>query len=264
MKRLIILLKCRYEVIVTIFIAISLISLFPVVGFCGDGASDDYGAWMTKPQDEWPQITMINHIKYVDKDFPVAGCGFLLDTGDEVFAATAKHVLIYFKSDSMDAVDFNGTLEQWEMFPKDNPDDVILIDQLINGNPDEPLKGVPCERDWLLFTVKEISPNIQPLRVRTDSLQEGEPVYIIGWRFSDKDCPQVIYEGNFARLDGESVLITTKELSDNTMPGLSGSPVIDSHGYLIGLMSQKAGKTERLSSVNYPKTVIEKKKVGGE
>jgi len=225
---------------------------------CQDKGSAGYGRWIEKPQSEWPQITMINQIEYTDKNHPVAGCGFLLDTGDEILAATAKHILTYFKSETMESVSFEKTLKLWKMFPKNNPDDVVVVDKLINENPEEPLGNIPPERDWLLFTIKERSQNIQPLKFRSDPMKKGETVYIIGWRYTDKDCPQVVYEGNFVRAEKGSLLITTKELSDNTMPGLSGSPVIDSKGYLIGLMSQKAGKMERLSSVDYPRMLVEK------
>jgi len=214
---------------------------------------------MEKPQSEWPQITMINQIEYTDKSHPVAGCGFLLDTGDEILAATAKHVLIFFKSDSMESVSFGETLKLWRMFPKNNPDDVVVVDKLINENPEEPLENIPSERDWLLFTIKERSQNIQPLRFRSGPMREGETVYIIGWRYTDKDCPQVVYEGNFVRSEKGSFLITTKELADNTTPGLSGSPVIDSNGYPLGLMSQKAEEMERPSSLDYPKMLVERR-----
>jgi hypothetical protein len=214
---------------------------------------------MEKRQSEWPQITMINQIEYIDKNHPVAGCSFLLDTGDEILAATAKHVLVFFKSETMESVSFGESLKQWKMFPKNNPDDVVVVDKLINENQKEPLADIPPEKDWLLFTIKERSQNIQPLKFRTGSMQEGEKVYIIGWRYSDKDCPQVVYEGNFVRSEKGSFLITTKELTDNTMPGLSGSPVINSQGYLLGLMSQKAGEMERPSSLDYPKMLIEKR-----
>lgn len=46
--------------------------------------------WVDKPQKEWPQITMINQIEYVDKKFPIAACSFLLDAGKDIFAVTAK------------------------------------------------------------------------------------------------------------------------------------------------------------------------------
>jgi hypothetical protein len=214
---------------------------------------------MERPQSEWPQITMINQIEYTDNNHPVAGCSFLLDTGDEILAATAKHVLIFFKSETMESVSFGETLKLWKMFPKNNPDDVVVVDKLINENQNEPLTDIPPERDWLLFTIKERSQNIQPLKFRSSPVQEGETVYIIGWRYTDKDCPQVVYEGNFVRSEKGSFLITTKELTDNTMPGLSGSPVIDSKGYLLGLMSQKAGEMERPSSLDYPQMLIEKR-----
>jgi hypothetical protein len=37
---------------------------------------------------------MTNQIEYTDGMHPSAACGFLVDTGDEILAATAKHVLM--------------------------------------------------------------------------------------------------------------------------------------------------------------------------
>ena len=246
-------------IFVKITLAAWLLCSSAVLWQCQDNGSTDSEKWIEKPQSEWPQITMINQIEYTDKNHPVAGCAFLLDTGDEILAATAKHILTYFKSETMKSVAFSKTLKLWKMFPKNNPDDVVLVDTLINENPEEPLEHIPSERDWLLFTIKQRSPNIQALKLRSDPMQKGERIYIIGWRYTDEDCPQVVYEGNFVRSEKGSLLITTKELSNNTIPGLSGSPVIDSSGYLIGLMSQKAGEMERVSSLGYPRMLIEKR-----
>ena len=133
---------------------VGLCCFFALLWQCqGNEPAAYYGQWMEKPQSEWPQITMINQIEYADKNHPVAGCGFLLDSGDEVLAATAKHILVYFKSDIMEAVSFNNTLRLWKMFPKNNPADVVVVDQLINENPAEPLEQIPPEKDWLLFTI---------------------------------------------------------------------------------------------------------------
>lgn len=216
--------------------------------------------WIDKPQNEWPQITMINQIEYVDKRFPIAACSFLLDTEKGIFAVTAKHVLTYFKSAAMASVSFGNSLKSWIMFPKNNPADSVVIDALINEDPGEAIdRTIPSDVDWLLFSIKSRSPHIQPLKFRTDPLQSQEKVYIIGWRYTDKDCPQVVYEGNYVESINGSVIISTKILSDNRMPGLSGAPVIDSHGGLIGIMSQKYGKMEKLGSVQYPKRIIEAK-----
>jgi hypothetical protein len=97
------------------------------------------------------------------------------------------------------------------------------------------------------------------LKFRTQPLESQEKVYIVGWRYSDKDCPQVIYEANYVETQDGAVIILTKILQDNKMPGLSGAPVIDSHGHLIGIMSQKYGKMERLGSIDYPKRIIAEK-----
>jgi hypothetical protein len=216
--------------------------------------------WIDKPQKDWPQITMINQIEYVDKKYPIAACSFLLDTGKGIFAVTAKHVLTYFKSASMTSVSFGHSLKSWIMFPKNNPADSVEIEAIINEDPGEPIdQAIPSNVDWLLFSIKSKSPNIQPLKFGVDPLQPQEKVYIIGWRYTDKDCPQVIYEGNYVESIDGSVIISTKILSDNKTPGLSGSPVIDAHGHLIGIMSQKYGKFEKLGSIQYPKRIIEAK-----
>jgi formylglycine-generating enzyme required for sulfatase activity len=199
---------------------------------------------------------MVNEIKYTEKHHPIGGCSFLIVVDGDTLAATAKHILTFFKSEAMDAVSFAGTLESWKMYPKDNPSDVVVVDRLINEDAEESIERVPSPKDWLLFTLKERSPNIQPLELRETPIEPGEEVTIIGWRYSDRDCRQVIYEGAYVESDDGTVLISTKELADNTIPGLSGSPVVDSRGRVIGLMSQKAGKLERLASVEYPLRIL--------
>jgi hypothetical protein len=211
---------------------------------------------MALPQEDWPKIAVVNQIDYTDGHHPVAGCGFLLEVGDEVLAATAKHVLTYFKSGEMDSVDFRGSLKSWKMFPKDRPAELVVVGELINQDSGESLQRIPCERDWLVFTVEQASEEIQPLRFRTTPLQEGEPVYVIGWRYTEKSCPQIVYEGEYVRSERGAVLITVEKLIDNTIPGLSGAPVIDARGYLIGMMSRGSGRIQRLSPVDYPRELL--------
>ena len=215
--------------------------------------------WIKCPQNEWPQITMVNHIRYLDSEHHNAGCGFLLDIGADTIAVTAKHLLHFFKSNKMNSVSFNHSLVIWEMHPKNNMSDNVILGEIINENPEESIEKIPVDKDWLLLRVKQKSNNIVPLRFRESALVEGEDVYIIGWRYSDNNCTQRIYEGNVVKSLGSSILITTKALSDNKIPGLSGSPVIDAGGYLIGIMSQKYGKMERLSSTLYPKKFLANK-----
>ncbi len=202
---------------------------------------------------------MINQIEYTDSKHPSAACGFLVDTGDEILAATAKHVLKYFKSEAMDSVSFAGTLETWRMFPKDSPGDVVVIDALVNEDPNEPIERIPSSRDWLLFTLREATDAVQPLRLRSTPLRKGEIVYVVGWRYPDKGR-QRVHEGRFVRMERGSVLVSIDALKDNTVPGLSGSPVIDAEGQVIGLMSAKAGKLQRLAPADYVQDLVAKRR----
>lgn len=241
------------------FLSFFALLLLQPAGSAGGEEAGGRRRWIDRPQEQWPQIAMINQIEYSDTLYPIAGCSFLLDTGEDTLAVTAKHVLTYFKSREMNSISFRKTLKSWKMFPKDNKNDEVVIDQLINEDENEPIEDVPPEVDWVLFSIRTKSKNIQPVKFRNTPLVEGETVYIIGWRYSDKNCAQRIYEGNYVESARGTVLISTKELADNKMPGLSGSPVIDSNGDLIGIMSSKAGKLEKLSSLDYPRKVLEQK-----
>jgi len=55
------------------------------------------------------------------------------------------------------------------------------------------------------------------------------------------------------------VIVSADALVDNTIPGLSGAPVIDAAGYVIGLMSTKYGKLQRLAPADYPRSLLEKR-----
>ncbi|MDH3626486.1 MAG: serine protease [Acidobacteriota bacterium] len=218
--------------------------------------ADGYGAWAAEDPGDWPRIAMVNRIRYSDSDHPMAGSAFLVQNGDEIVAVTAKHVLRYFKSEAMDSASFRGTLVSWEMFLKDAPTEATVIGALINEDADESLDNIRTARDWLLFTVRNPSDNVTPLRLRTTPLVAGEPVAVVGWRYTDEG-PQHVYRGKYVRSEKGSVLIDVRELTDNTMPGLSGAPVIDARGYVIGMMSSKSGKLQRLASVDYAKRVLE-------
>jgi hypothetical protein len=126
----------------------------------------------------------------------------------------------------------------------------VVIDRLVNEEPNERLERIPSSRDWLLFTLRETTDAVRPLRPRGTPLEKGETVYAIGWRYPDEGL-QRVHRGRFVRMDKGSVLVSIDALKDNTIPGLSGAPVIDAKGYVIGLMSTKAGNLQRLAPVSY-------------
>jgi hypothetical protein len=214
--------------------------LFPLICL-----SQQKEKWATSPKDQWPPIALTNNVlfknadSYIHSSFAYAGTGFLIDTGTDTLAATAKHVLWIAKNKKTTAVQINQELQQWIMKPKGSTTDSAVIDKLINEDSTEILEGqasTVVERDWLIFSVKNVVGNIFPLKLRYSALVPGEKVYIPGCAYNDSIC--MVYEGKVLRKEGMDILIE-RNMKEH-MGGSSGSPIIDGNGYLIGILSSGA------------------------
>lgn len=198
--------------------------------------------WIAKPISEWPQIALINEVQYkngdsyIDPSFSYAGTGFLINTGTDTLAATAKHILWVARNKKINAVAINDDINEWIMSAKDEPGKAAIINKLINEDTTEVLEGAASsilERDAIFFTVKTISPAIFPLKPRFSPLGQGEKVFIISNAYADSG--QTVREGRVLKTLGYDILIGY-ESADN-LNGASGSPIIDSNGHLIGSFS---------------------------
>lgn len=204
--------------------------------------AQDREVWIDLPIDQWPQIALTNHVqfkngdRYIDPSFQYAGTGFLIDTGKDTLAATAKHVLWIARNAASQKVEINEQLQSWMMRPKKDTITFVLIDQLINEDSTEILQGPSSsitDRDWLIFSLKKNTSGIFPLKPRYTRLQPGEKVYIISCAYDTEQCAG--YEANLLRKKGMDLLLERKD--SKNMPGASGSPVVDANGYLIGILS---------------------------
>jgi hypothetical protein len=197
--------------------------------------------WITKPKDEWPQIALTNNIQYKNGDryihpsFVYAGTAFLINNGTDTLAVTAKHILLIARNKKTNAVTINNDLLLWSMKPKGLYSDSVVINKLINDDTAEVIEGSNSsifERDMLVLSVKKMSKNIYPLKPRYSTPRNGEKVYLIGCAYSDGVC--TVNEGTVIGKYGFDIIIN---FNDALLPGVSGSPVIDANGYLIGVFS---------------------------
>lgn len=219
--------------------------------------------WVMKPKEQWPQIALVNDVtykngnKYEDPTITYAASGFLLDTGKDTLAITAKHVIWVARNKASDKVYINDHLKTWKMYPKGNPKDSVIIDRLINEDQNEKLFNGPengvLQRDWLVFTTKYVSPNIQPVKLREKPVKVGDKVYLTGnpYRF-DKT---LTVEGYISKKSGNTLYIKFNEPAIRTafLGGASGSPILDENGQLVGIFSnsQLEVKTgERIAYIN--------------
>lgn len=197
--------------------------------------------WISKSKDQWPQIAMINEVwykngeRYIHSSFEYAATGFLVDTGKDTVAVTAKHVLWIAKAKSMNSVDLKDNLQRWIMHPKGNLKDSVVIDKLLNRDSTEILQGpnsTITQRDWLIFTTRYVSPAIQPLKPRFTSVKVGERISYLGCPYKDERC--IIGESEVLEVEGNRIIFTIPK--DANVGGASGSPIIDKDGFLIGIL----------------------------
>ena len=210
--------------------------------------------WIDNPKDQWPQIALINHVqfkngdRYIAPSFIYAGTGFLIDNGKDTLAATAKHILWVAKNKKSKSVQINSELLNWTMKPKGNTMDSATIGSLLNEDSTEILEGrgsTILERDWIVFSVKNVSPDIYPLKPRYTALNPAEKVYMLSCAYNDSTCKK--YEGKVLKKLGMDILI---ELNmKEPLGGSSGSAVIDANGYLIGIISSYSGDSKSIKPV---------------
>lgn len=225
-------------------------SLLPLVCF-----SQKKEKWIDYPREQWPQVALTNHVqfkngdRYVHPSFEYAATGFLIDNGKDTMAATAKHVLWIAKNAKSKTVQVNTELKQWVMKPKGNATDSVVINRLLNEDSTEILEGrgsMILERDWIVFSIKNASPGIYPLKPRYTPVLPGEKVYMLSCAYKDSVCKT--YEGRVLKKLGMDIVIgfDMKE----PLPGSSGSPIVDANGYLIGIQSSFSSDDKAVKPVS--------------
>lgn len=200
-------------------------------------------------------IALINNVSYQDSSFdnPNASNGFLVAHSGKTYAITAKHVLMIVKTNAMKFVDFEGGLKQWKMHPKDDSTKYITVEKLLNTNKKDSLTWSYMDtnwdtyEDWLVFSVKENKTNHTPLSFRKKPLKKGELLYAVGWSYKDTVGSQRAYEYKFDTTEGNFHNLIQISGS-KSLGGLSGAPVVDTKGRIVGLVSS-GGEDENTKEV---------------
>ena len=162
-----------------ILVGLVLLSL----GACNKKQNTSIENWVKLPVNEWPHIAMTNEVVFNDTTFTDFASSFLVDTGKDTLAVTAKHVFSVFAAIGLFTVDFKDKLQSWTMYPKNSRGDIIEVGKLLNRNPGEmaALPNSTNNADWLVFEIKSGNKNIKPLKLGDGSFKRGEYLYNIGW-----------------------------------------------------------------------------------
>ncbi|MFG4002281.1 trypsin-like serine protease [Flavobacterium aquidurense] len=185
------------------------------------------------------EIALVNRIEFINAkyDQPKFSCGFLIKYNNETFAVTAKHILKIIKPESMTTLSLESDIKNWILYPLNNKSESVICDKLLNEDKSELLENKSTyDNDWLVFSIKQNSSSIIPLEIRNTPLIQGEKLYVVGWTRTMENGPQRVYEFEYYKTISNRIL-----LKDILVPekfgGLSGAPLVDENGLLVGIVS---------------------------
>lgn len=235
-------------------------SILLVTLSCKNDAPVSKEPWMEQAQSEWPVFALTNEVSFEDTTHVDLANSFLVSTGYDTLGVSCKHIFMVFeKSPGLKAIDLGNRFKYWNMYPKNDKDNVVSINRLINENPNEQigLFNTLKVRDWIIFEVDKQNLNLFPLKIRYTPVKANEIVYAVGWATNQSENTEpLLVRLQCYRNFGD--YFYTQTLDTGVDPaGRSGSPVIDKNGYLVGIVSGAEGNLGVMGSVSYLKSVFD-------
>ena len=207
--------------------------------------------WASEPVASWPQIVLTNDIRVGVQHHRGKGGAFLVASAGDTLAAATKHLLLALKGEQFQAVSFDGLDWRWTVYPRTSPADSVALSRLLNADPQEQLvKAYVVNRDWLVFELAGAAPAVQPLQLATAAPVPGQLVYLVGWSAAGS---QQVYRGRVDYAFDYKVLI---DFGDAEVGHLSGAPLLDEGGHLVGIYSGRIGSVSWINSTRYLREVL--------
>ncbi|WP_047812434.1 S1 family peptidase [Rhodopirellula islandica] len=194
-------------------------------------------SWINSPHSEWPQVLLTNYAEFDGHTSLEGASSFLVkNSKGAVVAITARHLLSEQGGvEPAIAVDrVNDVLKGWILFPRDNPDEFVRLRGITlsdMSHSDEAWNEI----DFVVLDLAENPPSqFEPLPIRISPIQVGEKVYLFGIPY-DESGGQNIYSGTVTERSGTRFRYDITPSAN--IRGFSGAPIVDSKGYVVGLMT---------------------------
>jgi hypothetical protein len=239
-------------------VALILISII-VMFACQNSPQIIKESWIDKPVSSWPDFALTNEISFTDTTFYNIANSFLVDTGFDTIGVSCKHFFMVFENQlGLNSFDLGNKFKYWNMYPKNHKEKTVSIKRLINTNSKEQIGQFNTlkDRDWIIFELKDQNNQLYPLKIRYTPVKRNEIVYAVGWGVNQKDnsMPALIKMQCFKNLGNYFYIKPSK----NQPHGMSGSPVIDENGFLVGIVSGQEGNLGVMGAVIYLTAMFDK------
>lgn len=240
------------------------ICLFLILIGCNNKPEIIKETWIEKPESQWPDFALTNKISFTDTTFTEIANSFLVNTGKDTIGVSCKHLFMVFKNQlGIKHIDLGDKFKYWDLYPKNNREQVVSIKKLINKNQDESIGQFNTlkVRDWIIFEIENNNSSIYPLKIRYSPIKTNEIIYAVGWGIKQNDNTKPALQ-KLQCIDNLGDYYYVKSLTLDIHPqGRSGSAVIDKNGYLVGIISGAEGKLGVIGSVNYLRTLFDQHKI---
>ncbi|MCB1611951.1 MAG: trypsin-like peptidase domain-containing protein [Xanthomonadales bacterium] len=196
------------------------------------------GPWMAHAAPAKSElISGVNDVQFASaSEQPFLGSGFVIEHEGRYFGVTAKHVLLMRNGGPPATTDVAGELGHWNLRdPRSR--ETLAFGPLLNGDPAEAVTPDVLKLDTLLFELKNPGP-FKALHLAAAEPKAGDTLRAIGCSYAtEASCAQDQYAGKFIERQGSNLLIDLGEQSLEQMFGLSGAPVLNSAGEVVGIVS---------------------------
>jgi len=217
--------------------------------------------WITEPISGWPFIALTNTIQFQDTTYKDLANSFLIDTGYDTLAVTCKHLFLVFENNGLNSIDLGDNFKKWTIYPKGVPENNIVLGNLLNKDNKEIIGAFNTLkiRDWIVFDVSStINEGFFPLKMRSKPIYKNDIVYSVGWAHNQSTKLPSLIKMKIYENTGGNYYYTTTITKDVDPGGRSGSPVIDSNGHLVGIISGAEGNMGVVGSISYLKETFKK------
>jgi hypothetical protein len=210
--------------------------------FLEKAAIPEPATWAATAPAQWPQISFANTAEFKGHTHLKAGNAFIIRTrSGKVLAGTALHLLgsAGGVEPAVKLSQLNSDLKQWSLNTRTTPSQSIRVTGL-HGQPENygPLK------DIVLFEVHPEDAAKLPgeaLSPRLAVAEAGDTVYVVGAGVAG--AKQEVHRATFTR--GDSWIFHAKLDKPVNLVGFSGSPVVDEHGSLIGVLTASLSAADK-------------------
>jgi hypothetical protein len=186
------------------------------------------------------QFSGINQVTFNDAQYnnAFAGNGFLISYKGKSFAVTVKHSLFVATTPKLTSVYLQDELKEWRIHPNKDSNSYVILGKLLNADKNEPIDNKILSKDWLVFEVKSNHSNLAILELRDTPLEVGELLTAYGCTYATQaTCAQDEYQAKYIGAEKNNLRMAMTGLGDKRPIGLSGSPVLDKHNKVVGIIS---------------------------